>query len=154
MQDPASGRPIGSGVTEAGQLFGAVKSDHLPVPSLLTAGAAVAPPDWTTPPTPMLERILVPASERDETKLSETLAKLAETDRGLKVMQEEGTGAQLVCAQGPVHLREVCRTLSDVFHVEVSDRPRARSTGRPFRNPRTFITAIASRPAGQGNSRM
>lgn len=123
LQDPASGRPIGSGVTEAGQLFGAVKSDHLPVPSLLTAGAALAPPDWTTPPSPMLERILVPASERDETKLSETLAKLAETDRGLKVMQEEGTGAQLVCAQGPVHLREVCRTLSDVFHVEVSDRP-------------------------------
>ncbi|MGZ2443218.1 translation elongation factor EF-G [Sinorhizobium medicae] len=155
LQDPASGRPIGSGVTEAGQLFAAVKSDHLPVPSLLTAGAALAPPDWTTPPTPMLERILVPASERDETKLSETLAKLAETDRGLNVMQEEGTGAQLVCAQGPVHLREVCRMLSDVFHVEVSDRPpRVRSTARPCRNPRKFITAIASKPAGPANSPM
>ncbi len=63
-----------------------------------------------------------PASERDETKLSETLAKLAETDRGLKVMQEEGTGAQLICAQGPVHLRDVCKTLAEVFHVEVTDK--------------------------------
>ncbi|WP_026614721.1 elongation factor G [Ensifer aridi] len=123
LQDPASGRAIASGVTEAGQIFAAVKSDHLPVPALLTANAPLAPPEWTTPPTPMLERILVPASERDETKLSETLAKLAEADRGLKVMQEEGTGAQLVCAQGPVHLRELSRTLSEVFHVEVSERP-------------------------------
>ena len=37
-------------------------------------------------------------------------------------MQEEGTGAQLVCAQGPVHLRDLCRTLSDVFHIDVTDR--------------------------------
>jgi elongation factor G len=70
----------------------------------------------------MLERILVPGSERDENKLSETLAKLSETDRGLKVLQEEGTGAQLVRAQGPVHLRDLCRTLSDVFHISVTDQ--------------------------------
>lgn len=122
LQDPGNGRTMAAGITVAGQVFAAVKSDHLTVPSLLTANAAIAPPDWTTPPTPMLERILVPESERDENKLSETLAKLAETDRGLKVMQEEGTGAQMVSAQGPVHLRDVCRMLSDVFHVAVTDR--------------------------------
>jgi elongation factor G len=103
-------------------VFAAVKSDHLQVPALLTADRAVDPPEWTEPPTPMIERILVPASERDETKLSETLAKLSDTDRGLKVLQEEGTGAQLVCAQGPVHLRAVCKTLADVFHITVTDR--------------------------------
>ncbi|TKT56322.1 elongation factor G, partial [Rhizobiaceae bacterium LC148] len=102
--------------------FAAVKSDHIPVPSLLTPGQAIAPPDWATPPTPMLERILVPSSERDEAKLSATLAKLTETDRGLKVMQEEGTGAMLICAQGPVHLRELRKMLSEVFRVEVSER--------------------------------
>ncbi|MCA1406230.1 elongation factor G [Ensifer sp. IC3342] len=123
LQDPANGRPLASATPTPGQVFAAVKSDHLVVPSLLTANATVAPPEWTTPPTPMMERILVPESERDETKLSETLAKLSETDRGLKVMQEEGTGAQLVCTQGPVHLRDLCRTLSDVFHVEVSEQP-------------------------------
>ncbi len=122
VQDPGTGRPIAAETPAPGYVFATVKSDHLPVPSLLTAETAVAAPEWTTPPTPMLERILVPASERDETKLSETLAKLAETDRGLKVMQEEGTGAQLICAQGPVHLRDVCKTLAEVFHVEVTDK--------------------------------
>ncbi len=123
VQDPANGRSNAPFVPASGDVFATVKSDHLPVPSLLTSDAAVAPPEWTEASTPMLERILVPGSERDENKLSETLAKLSETDRGLKVMQEEGTGAQLVCAQGPVHLRDLCRTLSDVFHIAVTDRP-------------------------------
>ncbi|WP_457583636.1 elongation factor G [Ensifer canadensis] len=123
VQDPATGKPLATGIPEPGTIFAAVKSDHLPVPALLTGTAAFEAPDWTEPPTPMLERILVPDSERDETKLSGTLAKLAETDRGLKVMQEEGTGAQLICVQGPVHLRDLCKTLADVFHVGVTDRP-------------------------------
>jgi elongation factor G len=123
VQDPGNGKPVPAGVAAPGDVFATVKSDHLPVPALLTFDAAVAAPEWTAPPTPMLERILVPASERDETKLSETLAKLAETDRGLKASQEEGTGAQLICAQGPVHLRDICKTLSEVFHVDVTDRP-------------------------------
>ncbi|MEK1890098.1 MAG: elongation factor G [Phyllobacterium sp.] len=123
VQDPGTGRPIASGTAPAGDVFATVKSDHLPVPSLLGADGAVVAPGWTVAPTPMMERILVPSSERDETKLSETLAKLAETDRGIKVMQEEGTGAQLISAQGPVHLRDICRTLADVFHVEVSEKP-------------------------------
>ncbi|CAN7158112.1 elongation factor G [Pararhizobium sp. LjRoot238] len=122
VQDPANGRSNSAATPAPGDVFATVKSDHLAVPSLLTSEAAAAPPEWTEPPTPMLERILVPGSERDENKLSETLAKLSEADRGLKVMQEEGTGAQLVCAQGPVHLRDLCRTLSDVFHIAVTDR--------------------------------
>jgi elongation factor G len=122
IQDPANGRSTSAVVPAAGDVFATVKSDHLRVPSLLTPDTVIAPPEWTEPPTPMLEKILIPGSERDETKLSETLAKLSETDRGLKVLQEEGTGAQLVCTQGPVHLRDLCRTLSDVFHIAVTDR--------------------------------
>ncbi|MDM9621367.1 elongation factor G [Rhizobium sp. S96] len=121
LQEAGSGKPI-AGNVPVGGIFGALKSDHLPAPALFTQAAAIEPPDWTTPPTPMLERILVPGNERDETKLSATLTKLAETDRGLKVMQEEGTGAALICAQGPVHLRDLRKTLSEVFRVEVSDR--------------------------------
>ncbi|MBY5713866.1 elongation factor G [Rhizobium leguminosarum] len=122
VQNLANGRSNLAVLPAPGDVFATVKSDHLPVPSLLTSGAVVAPPEWTEPPTPMLERILIPGSERDENKLSETLAKLSETDRGLEVLQEEGTGAQLVRAQGPVHLRDLCRTLSDVFHISVTDR--------------------------------
>ncbi|MGH7005926.1 MAG: elongation factor G, partial [Alphaproteobacteria bacterium] len=122
VQDPGNGRPASTNPASAGDLLATVKSDHLPVPSLLTTDIAIPAPEWTAPPTPMLERILVPHSERDETKLSETLIKLAETDRGLTVRQEEETGAQLVCVQGPVHLRDVCKTLAEVFHVDVKDR--------------------------------
>ncbi|NKJ07656.1 elongation factor G [Rhizobium sp. SG741] len=122
VQHLANGKSNSAVVPALGDVFATVKSDHLPVPSLLTSDAVAAPPEWTEPTTPMLERILVPGSERDENKLSETLAKLSETDRGLTVLQEESTGAHLVCVQGPVHLRDLCRTLSDVFHIDVTDR--------------------------------
>lgn len=122
VQDPATGKPMAAGAIPVGCTFAAVKSDHLAAPSLLKADAALAPPVWTAPPTPMLERVLAPNSERDEAKLPGTLARLAETDHGLIVMQQEGTGAQLVCVQGPMHLRDLCRTLSDVFRIEVTDR--------------------------------
>ncbi|WP_193176440.1 elongation factor G [Oricola nitratireducens] len=123
LQEPGSGKAAGSGDQEPGQVFAAVKSDHLTAPSVLTADKAVATPDWTTAPTPMVERVLAPENERDETKLSGTLAKIAETDQGLTVTQEEGTGAQLVAVQGPVHLRDLIRTLSEVFKIAVSERP-------------------------------
>ncbi|TCL72817.1 elongation factor G [Rhizobium sp. BK251] len=122
VQEATTGKPVAGGSPGEGYVFAAVKSDHLPTPALLTPNQVLPPPEWTAPPTPMLERILVAGSERDETKLSATLAKLVETDRGLRVMQEEGTGAPLICAQGPVHLRDVRRTLSEVFHVEVAER--------------------------------
>ncbi|MDI7862801.1 elongation factor G [Rhizobiaceae bacterium n13] len=123
VQLPGNGKTISGNAVGAGDVFAAVKSDHLSVPSLLTVDSAAPAPAWTEPPTPMMIRVVVPESDRDETKLSGTLARLAETDRGLVVMQEEGTGAQLVCVQGPLHLREVCKTLSDMFHVTVADKP-------------------------------
>lgn len=123
VQDPISGKPPANAVPAPGEVFACVKSDRLPVPALLTTGSALPAPDWTSPPSPMLERILVAGNERDETKLSGTLAKIAETDRALFVSQEEGSGAYLVSVQGPLHLREISKTLNDVFHVAVSDQP-------------------------------
>ncbi len=122
VQDPGTQRPFPSGAVEEGSIFAAVKSDHLASPALLTADRAIPAPEWTTPPAPMVERVLVPVNERDETKLPGTLAKLAETDHSLIVAQQEGTGAQMVRAQGPVHMREVCRMLSEVFKLEVREK--------------------------------
>lgn len=123
LQDPITGRPLANGMPAPSEVFATVKSDRLPVPALITANSALAAPDWTAPPSPMLDRILVPESERDETKLSGTLAKLAEADRGLLVTQEEGSGAYLVSVQGPLHLREVSKALNDVFHIAVTEQP-------------------------------
>src|SRR4029077_16883484 len=57
VQDPENGRSASAIVPAPGDVFATVKSDHLRVPSLLTPDAVVAPPAWTEPPTPMLERI-------------------------------------------------------------------------------------------------
>ncbi|QKV17141.1 elongation factor G [Oricola thermophila] len=123
LRGAASDKTLAGAMQKAGQVVAAVKSDHLTVPSLVTADDAIAAPDWAEAPAPMLERILVPENERDETKLSGTLQKIAETDQGLAVRQEEGTGAQLVAAQGPLHMRQIVRTLAEVFNVPVSERP-------------------------------
>jgi elongation factor G len=151
VQDPANGKGNAPFAPMAGDLFATVKSDHLTVPALLTADAALAAPEWTQAPTPMMERILVPGSERDENKLSETLAKLSETDRSLIILQEEGTGAQMVCAQGPVHLRDLLRTLSDVFHVTASERAPTPVYRETISNRPRSTTATASRPAVPGS---
>jgi elongation factor G len=123
LQEAGSGKAAGNGDIAEGQVFAAVKSDHLAAPSILTADAAKDAPGWTEAPSPMMQRVLAPVNERDETKLSGTLAKIAETDHGLAVVQEEGTGAQMVCVQGPVHMRELIRTLSEVFRIAVEERP-------------------------------
>lgn len=122
LQDAGSGKAAGTGDMEEGAVFAAVKSDHLAVPALYSADAIHPAPDWARAPTPMMQRVLAPVNERDETKLPGTLAKIAETDPGLTVEQEEGTGAQLVAVQGPVHMRELLKTLSEVFRVEVEER--------------------------------
>ncbi|MBL0371537.1 elongation factor G [Rhizobium sp. KVB221] len=136
LQDAITGKPLANGGPSLGAIFATVKSDRLAVPAILSQTAALDPPDWTSPPTPMLQRILVPTSERDENKLSATLAKLAETDRGVTIRQEESTGAHLVSVQGPLHLRELSRALSEVFHVEVTDQP-----------PHPVYRETASKPA-------
>ncbi|SOC38691.1 elongation factor G [Rhizobium subbaraonis] len=123
LQDAISGRPLSNGLPVPGAVFASVKSERLAVPALIGTGTAYPAPHWTAPPSPMLQRILVPGSERDETKLSAALAKIAETDKGLLVAQEEGTGAHLVGTQGPLHLREVIRALAEVFNIAVSDEP-------------------------------
>jgi len=122
VQEASSGKAAGHGDMAEGQVFAAVKSDHLVAPSILTADAVQPAPGWTQAPTPMMQRVLAPENERDETKLSGTLAKIAETDHGLDVVQEEGTGAQMVSVQGPVHMRELIKVLSDVFRIAVAEK--------------------------------
>lgn len=123
LQDPASGRPFAGNGPADGAVFAAIKSDHLHAPALLTEAAVVPAPNWVSAPNPTLERIVVPANERDEVKLGTALARLSDTDNGMTVTQDPASGAHLVATQGPVHLREVLASLSETFRIEVSDRP-------------------------------
>jgi hypothetical protein len=131
LQDPASGRPFAGNGPAEGAVFGAIKSDHLHAPALLTEAAAMAAPDWVSAPNPTLERIVVPANERDEVKLGTALARLSDTDGGLTVTQDPASGAHVVATQGPVHLREVLAALSETFRIEVSDNGRGFDVNAP-----------------------
>jgi elongation factor G len=107
---------------EEGAIVRAVKADHL-VPGRLASQDALHPgPAWREAQLPMMERILVPVSQRDSAKLSTVLAGLAELDGGLTLTQDPETGAALVGLQGPLHLRTLRQTLQDGFGMEVEER--------------------------------
>ena len=108
----------------AGEVALAVKSDQLLAGHPLTAEAVLPAPEWVAGPAPMLARLLAPASERDEVRLSAALARMAETDPCLAVEQDEETGHALVRVQGPMHLRRLLEHLSEDFGVAVEAAPR------------------------------
>ena len=91
--------------------------------ALYGAETAFDAPDWRRPLAPQLSRVLTPIEEKDDVKLSEALAKLAETDAALTLSHDPETGAHVVSAQGALHLRRLRETLAEVFGVETHDGP-------------------------------
>ncbi|MFO1173851.1 MAG: elongation factor G [Paracoccaceae bacterium] len=97
----------------------AVKADHLNAGMIYGAADATPAPDWARGAPPALARLLTPAHERDDVRLSAALARLAEADPALAVQQDEGSGHALLRVQGPMHLRHTLVQLADGFGVEV-----------------------------------
>ena len=111
----------GAGKLAPGAVGIAVKSDHLPVRVSLGATGAEAP-GWAGTLAPMLVRVVLPASDRDEVRLSAALARLAETDPGLALGTEDETGQATIAVQGPQHLRRVLAELEGDFGLTVETR--------------------------------
>lgn len=108
----------------AGQVFQAIKADHLNVGAVYdAAGSAV--PDWYTPLPAQLSQGLVPVHEKDEAKLSEAIARLVTTDLSLGAGQDSETGAHVLSGQGVLHLRWAREVLADTFGVMTAERPLA-----------------------------
>ena len=107
-----------------GEVAVAVKSEQLNAGHPLTAEALLPRPGFVQRHPPMLARILAPASERDEVRLSAALVRMAETDPWLAVAQDAATGHALLRAQGPMHLRRVLEHLEGDFGIEVTAGPR------------------------------
>lgn len=95
----------------------AVKSDHLSVGTALDAGGGHALPAWAAARPPAFRRIVRPASDKDETRLSTSLARLVEIDPGLTLTQDEITGDAVLGFQGPLHEREIIARLDADFGV-------------------------------------
>jgi len=105
-----------------GQVGLTMKSDHLAVGQALGAGAAQPLPEWARAHVPAYRRLIEPAHERDEARLSAALERLSEIDPGLAVEQDPQSGHAILAAQGPQHFRRLVAKLADGFGVEVTER--------------------------------
>ncbi len=111
-----------SGPLETGGIAAAVKSDQLRAGTVLDEDGALRPPARRPRPRPpMLARVISAAHEKDEARLAGAAARLAETDPGLVVAREEGTGRLMFRTQGPMHLAALRRRLSEDFGVETEE---------------------------------
>lgn len=100
-----------------------MKTDHLDVAEIYQADEALPLPDWAQGHAPTYRRVIEPAHERDEARLSSALERLSEIDTGLSVEQDAQTGHAVLSSQGPQHFRRLLAKLSDGFGIEVEGRP-------------------------------
>ena len=104
---------------EAGEFALAIKSDHVLPGTYLSSNAAEEIPVWALKKPPAIKRLVHPAHEKDDGKLSSALSRLAEIDPGLTVMQDEVSGSAVVGVQGQQHLRTMVAKLLEAFGIEV-----------------------------------
>ncbi|MGI9405416.1 MAG: elongation factor G [Hyphomicrobiaceae bacterium] len=124
LVEPEGEKPGALDKLEPGDIGMALKSDHLVPGRACDADTASAAPDWYAPLTPLLSRVVRAKNDRDDVKLSESLAKLVEDDPALHYRHDAETGVQILETQGVQHLRQTRESLQDVFGVEtVEDIP-------------------------------
>ncbi|TCM73678.1 elongation factor G [Rhodovulum steppense] len=116
------GKPVPEPL-EPGTLAIAVKSDHLDPGYAYTAQQAEELPRWTRGRPPAYARILMPANERDDARLSAALARLAGSDPGMELAQDSETGHLVLHLQGPIHLRRTLAKLAEDFGIEAVEHP-------------------------------
>ncbi len=110
--------PISSPLS-AGEFAVAIKSDHLSPGWFLTEEGTEPMPAWAEAHPPALKRRVHPAHEKDESKLSTALARLAEIDPGLSVEQDDATGSPVIGVQGQQHLNVIVSKLAGAFGIQV-----------------------------------
>lgn len=96
-----------------------IKSDDIPAGRYLAAETSLDLPGWAHEHAPTVRRLVRPAHEKDENKLSTALTRLAEIDPGLVVSQDEATGLMEIGVQGMQHLKRTVQKLSDAYGIEV-----------------------------------
>lgn len=132
----AAGKPLGGGnvgsLTDldtktamaslpGGSVGLTVKTDHLAAGQSYSAGGADALPDWAQPHASAYKRIVTPVHDKDDSRLSTALERVAEIDPGLTVGQDLKSGNPVLTTQGPLHLRRVMQKLDEDFGVAVEE---------------------------------
>ncbi len=108
---------------KAGEIGLAVKSDHLNPGHLFDSRSATPLPEWVTAHSVAYRQVVSPAHERDDVRLSNALARIAEIDPGLQLEQDELSGHAVLGSQGPQHMRRVIAKLAEDFGIEIDTAP-------------------------------
>lgn len=122
ITDPSQDKPSAMAEIEAGDLVAAVKSDHLMRGNVYTRNGVAPAPGWRKALSPLTSRVVTPTNDRDEAKLSEALAKVAQDDPSIQLGHDAESGAHVISAQGALHLRLVREILTEVFGIETEER--------------------------------
>jgi elongation factor G len=127
------GSPIGALQTPSGQALAAapapgglalaLRADHLDRGRAYGPDAAQDLPAWTRGAPCALRRLLVPAHDKDDARLSAAVARLAAVDPGLATGQDAATGHVAAGFQGPMHLRATLDRLASDFGIEARAEP-------------------------------
>ena len=105
---------------DAGQIFSAIKSDHLEGGTLYGPDA-LPTPGWYRPLSPLLRHAITAVHDKDDAKLSEAIGKLVSEDASLRASHDPETGAHVLEGQGVLHLRHAREKLADDFGVETAE---------------------------------
>ncbi|MGC1488663.1 MAG: elongation factor G, partial [Albidovulum sp.] len=136
---------------EAGEVAIAVKSDQLDAGRIFDEATSHPLPDWAHGAPPALTRLITPAHDKDDVRLSAALARLAEVDPMLQLGQDESSGHARIRLQGAIHLRATLAELADSFGLDVTAKvpsPQYRETAS-MRVEETYRHRKQSGGAGQ-----
>jgi elongation factor G len=111
------------GPASAGEVVGFAKLENARTGDTLTAGKVPHPPLVQVVPYAPVLAIAISAKERkDDVKLGQALAKLAEEDPSITIVHNPETHEVVLWGQGEMHLRVATERLSDRYGVAIERR--------------------------------
>jgi elongation factor G len=111
------------GPASAGEVVGFAKLENARTGDTLTAGKGPHPPIAQVVPYAPVLAIAISAKERkDDVKLGQALAKLAEEDPSITIVHNPETHEVVLWGQGEMHLRVATERLSDRYGVAIERR--------------------------------
>src|SRR6056297_1378822 len=127
-----------------------MKSDHLNAGAVFHADAMRPLPGWARAHPPDDRRLVTPAHERDEARLSAALERLSEIDPGLELGQDAQSGHAVLGAQGPQHFRRLAAKLAEGFGIEIAEHPVPPAYRETIRRPVTCHHRHRKQSGGAG----
>ncbi len=111
------------GPANAGEVVGFAKLEKARTGDTLTAGKSPHPPIAQVAPYAPVLAIAISAKERkDDVKLGQALARLAEEDPSITIVHNPETHEVVLWGQGEMHLRVATERLSDRYGVAIERR--------------------------------